>query len=124
MVNSVITQDVVGGDGAATPPTYSDMIAFFVGWSKEDLLGAWLSSPRAVCDKAGVDMPALDAPGNSDFLGEHAPDLLQGAEGATPTPAEGAEKSAEVECGICCGSCDSHVTVPCGHHFCRECWKE
>ena len=96
-----------------------------VEWSKEDLLTAWLDNAPKVCEEAGVDMPTQDAD-NTDFLASQSHVSLGVGVAVTPTSAEGGNDGSEdaSECGICCVSCDSHVTVPCGHHFCRDCWKQ
>ena len=84
------------------------------GWSKEDLLQAWLEDAESVCDKAGVDMPK--ELGEGDFLAiseESRQDRLR---------VEGVQNA--IDCGICCMVVDDHVQVPCDHHFCKDCWRE
>lgn len=83
-----------------------------LGWSKEDLLQAWLEDSGAVCVLAGIDMPGDAA--LQDFLGTVTlPPVEVGVPGNGVT----------TECSICCTSCEP-LQVPCGHHFCRDCWKE
>lgn len=69
---------------------------------------AWVNDSEAVCASTGVDLLAA----------------TQGQDMET-TPLEvGVAVSAEVtvECGICCVVCENDVKVPCGHHFCKDCW--
>ena len=74
---------------------------------------AWVNDPEAVCASTGVDLPATAQ--GQDFLDMEA----------TPLEVDVAV-SAEVtaECGICCIACEieNYVKVPCGHHFCKDCW--
>ena len=80
------------------------------GWSKEELLEAWMRDPAEVCEKAGVQLPSS--------LGIHN---LDGGEGLLMG---GAYPENEQECGICCLPSSVEVQVPCEHHFCKDCWKE
>ncbi len=91
--------------------TYCEWVPH-TGWSKEELLQAWLEDAEGVCAEAGVDMPEGDG---QDFLA---------GEATTPQgrPKEGGETF--IECNICCMEIHHHVTVPCDHHFCRDCWRE
>lgn len=84
------------------------------GWSKEELLQAWLEDSATVCTVTGVEMPGGDDTATQDFLSVATPPIERGMSDTEEMPA--------AECGICYASCD-HLSVPCGHHFCRECWK-
>ncbi len=60
-----------------------------------------------MCEKAGLD--TLDATNNPEFLDDQSQAVLEigGKDAATDAViAEGGTEE-EVECGICCGSCDS-----------------
>lgn len=76
-----------------------------LGWSKEELMQAWLGNPEAVCEEVGVERPLE---GNHDSLRVSQVGVAGGG----------------AECGICCLTCDHNVEVACGHHFCKSCWKE
>lgn len=86
------------------------------GWSKEELLQAWVENSERVCELTGLQL-AQDA--SRDFLSAELSGLsvTMGDEGVE-------DEMMSVECGICCASCDLSVQVPCAHHFCRDCWKE
>ena len=70
-----------------------------------------MDNPTDACEKAGVQLPKN--------LGIHNFD--------SPTAqckgecSEGGE--AEKECGICVISSTPDIETPCGHFFCRDCWR-
>ena len=68
-----------------------------------------------MCAVTGIEMPEDDT-AVEDFLGVTTPPA---AEGGMPD----AEEMLAAECGVCYGTCEQ-LPVPCGHHFCKECWKE
>ena len=78
-----------------------------VGWSKEELLQAWLQDPTAVCEEVGIERPTE---GVHEF-GSLLTQQVGVAEGGA-------------ECGICFMPYDNVVQVSCGHLFCVSCWKE
>ena len=85
------------------------------GWSKEQLLEAWMEDPTEVCEKAGVQLPAN--------LGTH--NLDTPATATLPrSPGEEGEGEEERECGVCVVNFTPDIEVPCGHVFCRDCWRE
>lgn len=84
------------------------------GWSKENLLQAWIENSESVCEEAGVEKPQ---DGSQDFLSEEDTPLQVGMTGSD-------DEMVLSDCGICCVACEQNVPVPCGHHFCRDCWKE
>ena len=90
-------------------PRYTCLALVFpvTGWSKEDLLEAWMNDSEAVCVEVGVDMPRDNV--SQDFL-----DI------ATSPSLEVCVN--EDECGICYMPCE-YLPVPCGHQFCRDCWR-
>ena len=82
------------------------------GWSKEQLLEAWMEDPTEACEKAGVQLPAN--------LGTHNLDTPTSVLSPPGPPGEG---DGERECGVCVVSFTPDIEVPCGHVFCRDCWK-
>ena len=78
------------------------------GWSKEQLLEAWMENPVECCDKSGVQMPTRLAEDNLD-------QQLAASSGG------GGE---EAECGICTLLCSREIQVPCEHIFCKDCWQQ
>ena len=87
-------------------------LSLHIGWSKEQLLDAWMDNAEEVCEKAGVQLPSE--------LGVHNLDV---GEGSHIVLDEGVSRE-EHECGICCMDCPLEVFVPCRHHFCKDCWKQ
>lgn len=81
------------------------------GWSKEELLDAWMENARETCEKAGVELPSN--------LGTHNLD--------TPISAVvGSDRGRvrEIECAVCLVEFSPDIKVPCGHTFCRDCWRQ
>ena len=68
----------------------------------------WIRDPAAVCEKAGVQLP--------QSLGRHYLD------DHSETQREVEEE--ERECGVCALPYHQEIAVPCGHVFCRSCWRE
>lgn len=82
------------------------------GWSKENLLEAWVDDSEAVCAEVGVDMPRDHI--SQDFL-----DVV-----TSPSLEVGMNENEDIatECSICYVPCEC-LPVPCGHQFCRDCWR-
>lgn len=81
----------------------------YAGWSKEQLLEAWMTDPAGACEQAGVEMPAVLSLDNLD---------------ESLCPRDNKPQGEMVECGICYVPVEELVQVPCEHVFCRECWKQ
>lgn len=79
------------------------------GWSKEQLVEAWMESPADVCEQAGVQLPKNLGSHNLD--GCHQRKLGDG-------------EREEMECGVCALPYQKDIEVPCGHLFCRDCWRQ
>ena len=77
------------------------------GWSKEQLLNAWMRDPAETCEKAGVHMPSILSVDNLDDT------LCAGGGG------EDGE-----DCGICYLPISKQTLVPCEHKFCQDCWQQ
>ena len=74
-----------------------------------------MEDPTDVCEKAGVQLPAN--------LGTH--NLDTPATATLPrSPGEEGEVEEERECGVCVVNFTPDIEVPCGHVFCRDCWRE
>ena len=105
------------------------VVVVVIGWSKEELLSAWLVNPQSVFDVAGVDLPPQDD-SNRDFLTSDSHHIvlneahlvsspqLSGVRGQVSSVCE------EKECGICYSLCSRLVSIPCDHHFCKDCWQQ
>lgn len=76
------------------------------GWSQELLITAWFEDPRAACDQAKIQLP----------LG-HQASLTEGT-------ASRQMSIEERECEICLETITDITQIPCGHNFCKTCWKE
>ena len=87
------------------------------GWSKEQLLEAWMENPTEVCEKAGVQLPTNLGTHNLD-----TPSVVSPPRGPPGEEVEG-EEGGERECGVCVVTFVPDVEVPCGHVFCRDCWR-
>ena len=79
------------------------------GWSKEDLLEAWMNDPAGACEQAGVEMPAVLSVDNLDEC---------------VRPRDNKQLEATVECGICYLPVEELVEIPCEHVFCQDCWQQ
>ena len=66
-----------------------------------------MDNPAEACEKAGVQLPSN--------LGMHNMDTS-----LSPRAGEGTE----TECGVCLGTFSPDIVVPCGHVFCRDCWRQ
>ncbi len=85
------------------------------GWSKEQLLEAWMDNPADCCEKSGVEMPSLLTEEN----------LYQSSSGVSVLRTnEGEEEEEGEECGICTLPSSHSIFVPCEHHFCKDCWQQ
>lgn len=82
----------------------------FAGWSKEQLLQAWVVDPGAVCEEAGVVLP--------ENLNIENIDVVHGIPDAM-TPEDKLS-----ECGVCTIPCVPGVAMPCEHIFCKDCWQQ
>ena len=75
-----------------------------------------MESPQDACEKAGVQMPTN--------LGTHNLDTPTvggvGRGGTRGDEGQGEER----ECGVCVLPCSPDIEVPCGHFFCRDCWRQ
>lgn len=70
-----------------------------------------MESPADVCEKAGVQLPKNLGSHNLDSYPQHKLELGGG--------------EVEVrECGVCALPYQKDIEVPCGHMFCRDCWKQ
>ena len=101
---------VVGWSGVWINGHHDTLRAIFSGWSKEELLQAWMENPGTVCEEAGVVLPE-----NLDI------DNLDVVHGVPDPLSPGAEQA---ECGVCTTPCVPGVTMPCEHVFCKECWQQ
>lgn len=106
---------------------YFALVHVRLGWSKEELLQAWLQNPEQVCEEVGVDIqPDGEQLGSVDQSDPPANGGMQGPvgkqAGTVPTDSEGESKVKE--CGICCSYDKHEVQIPCGHYFCSDCWKQ
>lgn len=81
-----------------------------IGWSKEQLLQAWVENPGAVCEDAGVMLP--------ENLNIENIDIVHGVPDAM-TP-----EDKQSECGVCTTPCVPGVVMPCDHVFCKDCWQQ
>ena len=75
-----------------------------------------MRSPDDVCEKAGVQLPS--SLGVHNLLEDGLVGQEERGQGSSVDP------QSEWECGICCVPSAVEVQVPCGHHFCNDCWKE
>jgi len=67
-----------------------------------------MEDPAAVCEAAGVDLPANPGADQLDQDTGVRRDLTETLR----------------ECDICYLESTPDVVVPCGHHFCSPCWKQ
>lgn len=76
------------------------------GWAQGLLISAWFEDPKAACDQAKIQLP----------IG-HQTSLTEG----------GTSRQVSIEerdCEICIEPITEVTSIPCGHNFCKTCWKE
>ena len=71
-----------------------------------------MDNPTEACEKAGVQLPTN--------LGTHNMDAPTPLSPPDPSGEEGEER----ECGVCVLEFPPDIAVPCGHFFCRDCWRQ
>ena len=94
----------------------SPPLLLLLGWSKEQLLDAWMDSPQDACEKAGVQLPSN--------LGTHNMDSPAVGGVVIGGMREDGGEGGERECGVCVLTSPPDIEVPCGHFFCRDCWRQ
>lgn len=72
-----------------------------------------MDNPTDACEKAGVQLPKNLGTHNFD-----TPSVVQ----CKGECSKGGEVE-EMECGICVLSSAPDIETPCGHFFCRDCWR-
>ncbi|CAC5423953.1 ANKIB1 [Mytilus coruscus] len=83
-------------------------------WSREILLEAWMTDPKACCEKSGVIPPP------SVF--SEQPHVQHSLSSIEPTMTS----QHDVECDICTSSFitnEDPVQMACLHQFCKDCWQ-
>ena len=72
-----------------------------------------MENPSDTCERAGVQLPSN--------LGTHNIDASSVAPQREVRERGGVEVR---ECGVCVLPCPPDIEVPCGHFFCRDCWRQ
>ncbi len=88
------------------PLSSSTALLHAYGWSQDLLINTWFEDAQAACDKAKIRLPL----GHQFSLTE--------ASGSRQVSME------ERECEICTEIITEFVPIPCGHSFCKGCWKD
>ena len=81
-----------------------------------------MDNPADTCEKAGVQLPSNLGTHNLDVseAGLHVEWGGGEGRGGEERGGEGEER----ECGVCVMPCGRDIVVPCGHFFCRDCWRQ
>jgi hypothetical protein len=76
-------------------------------WNDGDLIERFSDSPESCFKKAGLDPKSLSTANNQTTL-------TNSADGG---------KGKEITCTICFDDVTDYATIPCGHVFCKDCWR-